>query len=211
MSTTRPDRRAWKLPQQTLLAAIIAVTFLLVASAAPLPAQPHAVPDEAEAVALLLRGMAEETAAEAASACGAGPLLLRVLPDDALPTARQVFAEELMERGVSVRTAGGQSACVLTVEIRALRSSTVSSGNSSYLRKIESVVGLLLEQPDGAVVLSRERRRERSDTLAGDAPYDERSYLPGEVSWWQSWIEPALVTVTAAVVVVLLFTVRGSS
>ncbi|MBR9975866.1 MAG: hypothetical protein KFF77_09825 [Bacteroidetes bacterium] len=169
------------------------------------------VPTEAEAIALLIRSVAEESAIAVASSCGAEPLLLRVLPEDVAPVVTQVFAEEMIKRGIAVRTTGEGAEHTLTVEVRALRSSTVSSGNSAYLRKIETVLGLHLERRDGSVPFSHEVRREREDALAGDPPYDRRNHLREKSSWWQSWIEPALVTVTAVVVVVLLFTVRGSS
>lgn len=196
------------------LRAIMAVVLLgafsasLCAQEAPLQED---VPTEAEAIALLLRSVAEESAVAVASSCGAEPLLLRVLPEDVAPVVTQVFAEEMIKRGIAVRTTGEGSEHTLTVDVRALRSSTVSSGNSAYLRKIQTVLGLHLELRDGSVPFSREVRREREDTLAGDPPYDRRNHLREKSSWWQSWIEPALVTVTAVVVVVLLFTVRGSS
>lgn len=205
-------KRPW-LRSRLFLAFLAAVSFVALSAMLSAQEQPPRddVPSEAEAIALLLRPVAEESAVAAASSCGAGPLLLRVLPADAAPVLTQVFAEELLTRGIAVRTAGEGVECTLTVEARALRSSTVSSGNSSYLRKIETVLGLHLERRDGSVPFSREARLEREDTLAGDPPYDRRSHLREEPSWWRSWIEPALVTVTAVVVVVLLFTVRGSS
>jgi hypothetical protein len=138
---------------------------------------------------------------------------------------RQVFSEELIKRGIAVRTSvdgaqagdpahgtiGQGTRCRLTVEVRGMCSSAVSSGNSSYFRKIEATLGLLLEEHDGTVAYSRERLLERSDTLAGDAPYSARSYLEDGTSWWDGLLEPALVTATAVVIAILLFTVRGSS
>lgn len=192
-----------------LLAAGMLV-FIATGAAQQIPVGAGA-PTDAEAISMLLRSAAEDAAIAASSSCGSGPLFLRVLPEDAPPALTQVFAEELMQRGIAVRTAGEAESCRLTVEARALRSSTVSSGNSSYLRKIESTLGLTLEQRDGTVAYARERQLVRSDTLSGTPPYAERSYLHEERSWWESLIEPALVTVTAVVIVVLLFTVRGSS
>ena len=185
-----------------------------VETVAPQVSTTSVAPTEAQALTLLLREAAAEAAAEAVAAaagCGAGPVLLRVFPEHAPLALRQVFAEELMARGVAVRTAGETSACVMNVEARGMISSTVSSGNSSYFRKIEATIGILLEEGNGTVVYSRERQLARVDTLAGESPGGTRSLLDETPSWWESWLEPALVTATAAVIAVLLFTVRGSS
>jgi hypothetical protein len=173
----------------------------------------HVVSDtytEQEALALLLREAARDVAA-AAAACGSGPVLLLVMPENAPPVLRQVLAEELMQRGIGVRTTAGDERCRLTVEARGMRSSAVSMGNSSYLRKIVATLGFFLEQGDGNVVYSQERLLERSDTLRGEAPYSDYSYLDEDSSWWDALLEPALATATAIVIAVLLFTVRGSS
>lgn len=180
-----------------------AVTSIAVAQPAPSTA-----PSEAQALTLLLR----EAATEAASAAtGCGSVQLRVAPGNAPFALRQVFAEELMTRGITVRSDGARAACRMHVEARGMISSAVSSGNSSYLRKIEATIGILLEEGDGSVVYSRERQLARVDTLEGEPPGDTRSLFDDTPSWWESWLEPALVTATAAVIAVLLFTVRGSS
>lgn len=167
-------------------------------------------PTDQEALALLLREAAQDAAA-AAAACGSGPVLLRITPEHAPPLLRQIFAEELMLRGIGVRTAAGGERCRLTVEARGMRSSAVSMGNSSYLRKIMATLGILLEEGEGNVVYSRERLLARSDTLQGEAPYSDHSYLDEDTSWWDALLEPALATATAVVIAVLLYTVRGSS
>ena len=167
-------------------------------------------PTEQEALALLLREAAQDAAA-AAVACGSGPVLLRISPEHAPPVLRQVLAEELMQRGIGVRTTEGGERCRLMVEVRGMRSSAVSMGNSSYLRKIVATLGIFLEEGEGNVVYSRERLLTRSDTLPGVVPYSDHSYLDEDSSWWDALLEPALVTATAIVIAVLLFTVRGSS
>ncbi|MGB5074880.1 MAG: hypothetical protein WBQ23_12165, partial [Bacteroidota bacterium] len=147
----------------------------------------------------------------AAAACTAGPVLLDISPPGAPPSLRQVFAEELMNRGMAVQTSGDGEQCRMDVDARGMHSSTVSTGNSSYLRKTVVTLGLLVEERSGRVAYSRERTLERSDTLQGDAPFAYHSYLDDSTSWWDGLLEPLLVTVTAVVIVVLLFTVRGSS
>ncbi len=183
---------------------MIASIFCLLSNVAV--AQPEA-PTEQAALAQLLR----EAAREAAAACPSGPVLLRILPEHAPPVLRQVFAEALMDRGLMVQTAGDGEQCRLTVEARGMYASAVSAANSSYLRKIVVTLGLLAEETGGRVTFARERTLERSDTLPGEAPFDHHSYLDDDTSWWDSLAEPLLVSVTAAVIAVLLFTVRGSS
>jgi hypothetical protein len=160
-----------------------------------------------EALLILLR----EVARESAAACPAGPVLLSVTPSGAPTLLRQVFAEALMDRGVAVRTSGDGEQCRMNVDARGMYSSTVSAGNSSYLCKTVATLGILVEERSGRVAFARERSLERSDTLQGEAPFVYHSYLDESTSWWDGLLEPVLVTVTAVVIVVLLFTVRGSS
>lgn len=162
---------------------------------------------EAAALSQLLR----EAARDAAAACPSGPVLLRVLPDHVPPVVRQMFAEALMDRELTVQTAGEGERCRLTVDVRGMHSSTVSTTNSSYLRKIVVTLGLLAEEAGGRVTYARERTLERGDTLQGEAPFKHHSYLDDEASWWEGLVEPVLVSVAAVVIAVLLFTVRGSS
>ncbi|MFA6233521.1 MAG: hypothetical protein WC824_04940 [Bacteroidota bacterium] len=165
------------------------------------------IPDEQTALLLLLR----EAAQEAAAACPAGPVLLDISPTRTPPILRQVFAEALMDRGLAVQTSGDGEQCRLSVDARGMYSSTVSTGNSSYLRKTIVTLGLLVEERSGKVAFARERTLARSDTLQGEAPFAYHSYLDDSTSWWDGLLEPLLVTVTAVVIMVLLFTVRGSS
>lgn len=165
------------------------------------------VPNEQEAVLLLLRELAQESAA----ACSAGPVLLSITPAGAPPVLQQVFAEALMDRSIAVQTSGGGEQCRLSVDARGMHSSTVSTGNSSYLRKTVVTLGLMVEERSGKVLYSRERSVTRSDTLQGEAPFTYHSHLDESTSWWDGLLEPVLVTLTAVVIVVLLFTVRGSS
>ena len=165
------------------------------------------VAGEQEALLLLLR----EVAQEAAAVCPAGPVLLQITPSGTPQALRQLFAEALMERGMSVQTSGDGEQCRLGVDARGMYSSTVSTGNSSYLRKTVVTLGLLVEERSGKIAYARERTLSRSDTLQGEAPFTYHSYLDEKTSWWDSLLEPVLVTLTAVVIVVLLFTVRGSS
>ncbi|MBE0643143.1 MAG: hypothetical protein IH600_03600 [Bacteroidetes bacterium] len=183
-----------------------AVALLICAAPAALRAQGDALSDQ-EALVLVLQALARETAA----ACPAGPVLLRITPDGASVVLRQVFAEALMDRGLAVQTTGDGEQCRMEVDARGMYSSTVSAGNSSYLRKTVATLGILIEERSGKTAYARERTLERSDTLQGEAPFEFHSYLDDATSWWDGLLEPLLVTVTAVVIVVLLFTVRGSS
>lgn len=164
-------------------------------------------PTDAEAVALLLRPVAEEAAARVQQP----GVLLRVLPDGAPVTVTQVFAEELQERGRRVYFTEAGAEAVLTVDVRDMHSSTASSGNSSYFRTMDVTLGVLLQDTgEGQITWSREFQRSRTDTLDGEAPYAQRNLLGEQPSFWDGLFEPLLVTASAVVIAILLFTVRGS-
>jgi len=198
------------------IAAYLMIAFVCGTAARPVSAQPVSTQSvsaqsgpvsEQQAIVQVLR----EIAAETASACPSGPVLLQITPGEAPVVLRQVFSEALMDRGLPVQTTGDGEQCRVHVDAREMYSSAVSAGNSSYLRKTVATLGILVEERSGKLAYSRERTAERSDTLQGEAPFAYHSYLDDETSWWDGLLEPVLVTVTAAVIVVLLFTVRGSS
>jgi hypothetical protein len=190
----------------TRLPAYLAIAILCCAAAGAAQAQNGPI-NEQQALVHVLR----EAAREAAAACPSGPVLLRITPEGAPVVLRQLFAEALMDRGMAVQTIGDGETFRMHVDAREMNSSTVSAANSSYLRKTVATLGILIEERTGKTVYSRERTIERSDTLQGDAPFAFHSYLDETTSWWDGLLEPVLVTVTAVVIVVLLFTVRGSS
>jgi hypothetical protein len=164
-------------------------------------------PADAEAMSTLLR----DAAAEAASRVTQESVLLRVLPDDGPVLVTQVFAEELQQRSRRVVIGDAEAGSMLTVEIREMYSSTVSSGKSSYLRTMHATLGILLEdRVRNTVTWSREMPLSRTDTLEGDAPYARRFWLEERPSFWDRLLEPLLVTASVVVIALLLFTVRGS-
>lgn len=72
-------------------------------------------------------------------------------------------------------------------------------------------LGILLRDHDaGQLSWSREFQLARSDTLDGDAPYAQHSWLEDNGSFRDGLLEPLLVTAGAVVIAILLFTVRGS-
>ncbi len=178
-------------------------------------AQTESPTDEA-GLAQLLRDMAIQTA----GSLGERELRVRVLPEDAHPMVLQVFAEECAARGVQlVATADAR----LTLDVRVLSvttgvpvassqsPSTASHGNSSYVRRLEAVVGVLAEASDGTVRFAREFRGERADTLMGAVSAGVRDVrIPPSPSWIERALVPVVAVTATVVVAVLLFTVRGS-
>ncbi len=163
---------------------------------------------DAEALALLLRDAAREAAMRGTH----DSVLLDVLPPEAPPVVTQVFAEEQLARGRRVLTAGESAEDVLTVEVRDMHSSTAPGENSSYFRFTHATLGILLrDRSSTRITWSQELALTRTDTLDGEAPYDTRSWLAEGTSWWDAALAPVLITLTAGVIVLLLFTVRGSS
>lgn len=174
------------------------------------------VPTDEAGLVQLLRDMAVQTA----GSLGERELRVRVLPEDAHPMVLQVFAEECAARGVQlVATANAR----LTLDVRMLSvtigvpgassqsPSTASHGNSSYVRKLEAVVGVLAEASDGSVRFAREFRGERADTLTGAVSVGVRDLrVPPSPSWIERALVPVVAATAAVVVAVLLFTVRGS-
>ena len=162
---------------------------------------------DAEALTDMLR----PAAAEAAARAQAGTVRLTVLPAHAPVLVTQIFSEELQKRDRRVFFREEQAASSLTVDIREMYSSAVSSGKSSYFRKMNVTLGILLKDHEaGQVSWSREFQLARTDTLDGDAPYTQRSWLEDDTSFWDGLFEPLLVTASAVVIAILLFTVRGS-
>jgi len=180
------------------------VPFMLLCLPAKLPAQG---PSDAEAMSLLLRNAAAESAARVTQ----GRVLLRVIPPETPVLVTQVFAEELQSRSHHVVRADADADAVMTVDVREMYSSTVSSGKTSYLRMMHATLGILLEDHvNSEITWSRELQISRTDTLDGTAPYSRRLWLEDHSSFWGDLLESLLVTAGAAVIAILLFTVRGS-
>jgi hypothetical protein len=168
-------------------------------------AQPRS--DE-ESLAVLLHQAARETATHVPR----GDTELRILPDDIHPMAMQVFAEELTAHNIGVRARSPQASSRLTVEVRAMNSSTSPITNSSYLRTLTLSIGILIEdRVAGSVAWSKTLDFRQTDTLAGVPACEQRDFRGGDdSSWMESILVPALSAAAALVIVVLLFTVRGS-
>lgn len=210
-----------------------ALVAIICAMVLPGPAALHAqsdAPTDEAGLAQLVRDMAVQTA----GSLGERELRVRVLPEDAHPMVLQVFAEECAARGVQLVAS---ATARLTLEVRtlsvttlppngaattgasgasastgsSLSPSTASHGNSSYVRRLEAVVGVLAEASDGSVRFAREFRAERADTLTGEAVTAVRDLrIPPSPSWIERALVPVVAATAAVVVAVLLFTVRGS-
>lgn len=161
-----------------------------------------------EALAAMLRTAARETAAALASR----PLLLRVTPADAHPMVRQIFTEEAAAAGASVTGDEAKAVAGLSLDVRGIRMSAVSLENSSYLRNLSVTIGVLADdRRSGAVLWSKEYRLARADTVQGAPPVQHRALRDDSAAGWtESLLTPILVTATAIVIVILLFSVRGS-
>jgi hypothetical protein len=159
-------------------------------------------------VAAMLRDAARESAAQASSPS----VTLRVTPDHAPVLVTQIFAEELRNRGLSVLTAPAAGADLLHVDVREMRFSTAPGPNSSYLRSLSTVLAVLISsESEQTHRWSKEFTLTRSDTLSRRPSETERDYLGSGPGFWSSVLEPAMIIVAGAVILILLFTVRGSS
>jgi len=180
---------------------------MLVALLWALPSQAQEISADAAMSALL-----REAAREAASHIEASAVVLEILPDHAPVLVTQIFAEELQQRGLAVRTTSADGADLLRLDIREMRFSTVPGLKSSYLRTTTAVVGALVSNTtDGVHRWSKEFTLSRSDTLRLEPARSDRDWLEDGPGFWSSVFEPTLVVLTGVVILVLLFTVRGSS
>jgi hypothetical protein len=160
------------------------------------------------AAALLLRDAARESATQGSSSS----VTLRITPEDAPVLVTQVFAEELRNRGLSVLTAPATGADLLHVDVREMRFSTAPGPNSSYLRSLSTVLAVLISsESEQTHRWSKEFTLTRNDTLSHHPSEMERDFLRSGPGFWSSVLEPAMVIVAGAVILILLFTVRGSS
>ena len=167
------------------------------------------------------RGQTDETAiadmiapaaAESARRCAGRIVQLAVAPEDAPPIVWQVFSAALLDHGATVKTDARDVSACLTVDLREMKSSAVSIDNSSYFKMISLSMGVMLEdRVRDTIEWSKEFSPARVDTLRGDRPYNQRDFLEeSSATWTESLLTPVTVTATAIVLIVLLFTVRGS-
>ncbi len=156
----------------------------------------------------LTRTLAAETAARIG---GGGAVSLRVSPSDAHPMVLQIFSEELSRVQARVLLGGLEEGTVLRVDVREMAISTVSVTDSSYFARSTAACGVVATDPvAGTVLWSKEFRAERVDTLRGTAPAFTDYRSAESPSWFDGVIGPIAAIAAAAVIVLLLFTVRGS-
>jgi hypothetical protein len=163
---------------------------------------------EEETLAVMIRGAARESV----SKLDAPSVSLQVRPRDAHPMIAQIFSEEAAAAGAQVFADAADAATELTVDVRGMRSSAVSLGKSSYLQSLSASFGVLaVHRGSAAVLWSREYRLSKSDTLLGQMPESDRDFRNDSAhGWMESILTPILVTAAAGIIIVLLFTVRGS-
>ncbi len=173
----------------------------------PAPLSKSAPRSDLGAISELVRRAAAETAIHAAGS----RVYLDIQPYDTHPVIPQIFAEELHALGLAVQTAPVEGAGRVTVDMREMLAYTVLLDNSSYLRKVRLRLGAVIVAPGGETVTwSREFELATVDTLAGEPVYEHRDFLQDEKTWLEDILTPLAITATAVVILILLFTVRGS-
>jgi hypothetical protein len=160
----------------------------------------------------VLADLLREAARASAVQVHAGATALLFVPEEGHPMPLQIFAEEFSARNIGLVGRTAQARSRTTVDVRAMNSSTVPLANSSYLRTVRLSLGVVIEDVQtGSVAWSKSFDLQRTDTLAGAPAYELRDFREGEDdSWVDSVLLPVLTAAAALVVVVLLFTVRGS-
>lgn len=184
-----------------LLALIPAALFC----AGSLAAQPSDLPRERN---MFIR----EVAAEAARRTTDARIFLTVAGEREAPFVAQIFSEVLLAAGKRVLTREEAGAGRLRVEVMESDKYTASQRDSLYLRTKYMRLGLTAESGDSARVLwAREFERSFADTVRRGEMNAERATGGGrEEGFFSALLEPLLVAATATVIVILLFTVRGS-
>jgi hypothetical protein len=184
---------------------IFSIAIVLTCAAAVARAQ---APTEEQRAAEMLREIAGATLPY----LPAGSVRLSVSPDNAPPMVLQVFSESLAERQTGVATGAGHADYTLSVDVRGMNSGTDSHGNSSYLRTVSVSAGIFAkDNRTDSVLFSKQFDLVRRDTLDGEPVYAQKDLLSaGERSWIDGVLVPGIAAVAAVIIVVLLFTIRGS-
>jgi hypothetical protein len=151
-------------------------------------------------------------ALDAARRLNGSRVALSVAGERPVPFVAQIFSEALLGAGKAVLTREEPGADRLRVEAAESGKYTVLQRDSLYLHTIELRIGATAESGEtGRVLWSRAEERIFTDTLRSA---DLARELPPEggrgAGFFSSVLEPLLVAATAAVIVILLFTVRGS-
>jgi hypothetical protein len=161
---------------------------------------------EESVCAVLLRDAARETAAHV----DAASVQMLTFPADTHPMVVQIFSEELSRRNISV---SAEARSGLSLDLREMNFSTVRLDNSSYLRNASVSLGVVIgDRGAGSIRWSKEFRFAQRDTLDGVPAYQTKDLRESDRhSWLEAFAIPAITTAAAIIIVILLFTVRGSS
>lgn len=151
-------------------------------------------------------------ATETVPHCTAGKIWLEVSPPESNPMIMQLFSETLLHAGKEVTKSSLTDNQKVAVDVRALHRLFNKLNDSGYQRTEAMNIGVTVENnADKSVIWSHDFDESASDTLDA-AEYmqlkNQDDSLPH--SFFESYLEPILITTAAIVVLVLLFTVRGS-
>jgi len=156
----------------------------------------------------VLRGVATEAAAH----LDAGSVELRFNPEDVHLTVRQVFAAVLSERNIRIYTEPRPAADLFFVDVRRLTVAKAPAGENMTRRELRWDIGISIESRVKKMILwSRSFTGSTVDSLNGVVETGIQDFRTEENEpFWLALLEPLLVATAAVIVVVLLFTVRGS-
>lgn len=164
--------------------------------------------DEERVASELLREAAHETSLFLKD----GSVNLKVHPESTHPMVRQIFTEAFMNKGLGVLSGGEYSDYSVTLDVRGMNSSTALHQKSSYFRTVSILVGVLAhDNRKDSVLWSKEYKLSKKDTFEGEPQYEYKDLsIVQEDSWLDSVLTPVVATAAAIIIIVLLFTVRGS-
>jgi hypothetical protein len=164
--------------------------------------------DEERVASELLR----ETAKETALFMKNGSVNLNVQPESTHPMMRQIFTEAFMNKGLGVVSGSEYSDYSVTLDVRGMNSSTALHQKSSYFRTVSLLFGVLVhDNRKDSVLWSKEYKLSKKDAFEGEPQYEYRDLsIVQEDSWIDSLLTPVVATAAAIIIIVLLFTVRGS-
>jgi hypothetical protein len=132
----------------------------------------------------------------------------------------QYLISESIRRGIVVFDSA-QVYIGLTVNVTEAKTiySTVPDDDMKFIREVNLGANIILRDKLGQLSQMEDIIRKYQDTLAledikkvGDSPYDfaHAEIPPEEPTFWQKALEPAVLIVSGAIIVYLLFTVRSN-
>jgi len=205
--TGSPARLAGSCKAAGSMGLLAAAVLFIVASSSNYAQEQRLLSDEAALASLVRRA-----ASESAALVDAPEVCVSLHPAGVHPMVLQIFTEELGRRGAVVGTHETSSCKRISIDVRELKISTSSLTDSSYFRSSVASIGVLgIDNPAGTVILSREFQLSRNDTING-APrtVDTDFRHSGQPGFLDAVLAPLVAVAAAVVIVVLLFTVRGS-